>query len=141
MYGQYWIKSKSRACSVLHGREGKNQSLAPSKTDQVRATEHVMWFYSAHPDQHSKFGHWGHETTVWSFVLQSQIFLSTFIHSSFNQSIQTSTYYVPGTKRRLAHILKRSYFQHAILSDDMVVQMAHVFTNLHQWFESQGCQQ
>lgn len=29
-----------------------------------------------------------------------------FIHSSFNQSTYTSTYYVPGTKRRLAHILK-----------------------------------
>ena len=60
--------------------------------------------YPAHPVRRSKLGHWSNGTTVWG--LSFSLWAHLFIHSSSSQSTYKSTYYVPGTKKRLAHILK-----------------------------------
>lgn len=89
-------QNRNRVCFVFcFPWKRREESLVPSKMGQVRATEHakpVIWFYSAHPGQHTEYGYWGDETMVWGLSFSLRVFWAClFILRSTNQHIQAPT--------------------------------------------------
>lgn len=108
---------------VLSLREGKGRE-GPSGMRQTRAAkheQHIIWFYSAHPEQCT--GAIIPPCGICPWVSD----FSGHMYSFFVQPLNINTHLLCARHQGEVGLhFKRSYLWHIILSDDMFGQMAHI---------------